>query len=617
MVRVFSLFRLPIIFLLFLVSCSSHNTDVELIELNLQAKEFTKAEEQLNSALKADPQNIQLKLLSGRIKLYQKKYSQAESIFSQCITENYKFQAAYYWLAKTYYEQRKLFEAESEIKLSLSLFGEDNETLLLLAQIFKDQEQFDKAVAQTSVILRKTPDHLPTKILREELNYYRKTRSAPEIIQEVTGILNADSTNVTARFLLAKIYIDQGMFAAAQENIEIILDGKELIEFSNHEIELFLETYYLAGNSEKLSYLTEVEGLSTEHRQEINYRILFGEKEFDQIILKYKQDNLDSTVLPNFAHLAYFTSSYKKKNFQDIQDFMLEYQFKGINYLPLEFEILAFLIQQYRLDEARAKINSIKTDFGVSFTLSLREAQFNLLENQLVKAEYIIADLIKQNPKHNAVDRLDLLHKLMTGQRKVIKSKLVDLDHGITPFESLILKTLEVFPTASDSLEDETDSPQMEKKQASFEVLQYFDLFQKRKYKEIIVALSKNNEIVKNDHVGFARYLLFNSLLYDLEKKSALTIISKLREKFQGNHIFEYEHVIFSLISDMPQNSLDFNKNSIGSPSNKKTISAEILNLIVTKYAFLREEKIEQSAETTSELLKKIWVQHLILKIFE
>ena len=116
-------------------------------------------------------------------------------------------------LARTYFEQGQLPEAERELKLLLELAPRLAEPNYLMARILLGQGKEEEAVKYLRVALRGNPSHVGSNVL---LGRYLASKGQREqAMQPLEAALSVNPTLTEVKFLLANLYAQSGRFQDA------------------------------------------------------------------------------------------------------------------------------------------------------------------------------------------------------------------------------------------------------------------------------------------------------------------------------------------------------------------------------------------------------------------
>lgn len=139
--------------------------DMVKAELSLAGGAPKEAAEILKRIVADDPENPLLLHFLG--KAYQKMGEFDESIrtFTKAVRINPDDVYSHYLLARSYFKKGMTREAKNEAVLVLSYFSEHLGSLLLLAEIYVNSQEYDTAIMYLEKAVRGDPDNLTTRLL--------------------------------------------------------------------------------------------------------------------------------------------------------------------------------------------------------------------------------------------------------------------------------------------------------------------------------------------------------------------------------------------------------------------------------------------------------------------
>ena len=128
-----------------------------LVGLYLQSKEFDKAENFVQSALKVDPKNAEAIVLMGSIQLAKKNAVEAEKYFQEAIKQRPDSVLGYSALAQLYFGQKKIDKALDVVRSGLKMQPKNFGLHLTLAGLLEAKGDFDGAIAENEAMLKDQP----------------------------------------------------------------------------------------------------------------------------------------------------------------------------------------------------------------------------------------------------------------------------------------------------------------------------------------------------------------------------------------------------------------------------------------------------------------------------
>ncbi len=137
----------------------SVETMISLVRTYLSAGEPQKAEDYLNEAIAADPQNANARILLGSVHAAQGETAEAEAAYRSAIEIDPKSADAYSNLARLYRNEGRLEDADETIRLGLDAgVGNDEMLRLTLAMRLEEEGRYEDAIAQYAILYERNPD---------------------------------------------------------------------------------------------------------------------------------------------------------------------------------------------------------------------------------------------------------------------------------------------------------------------------------------------------------------------------------------------------------------------------------------------------------------------------
>jgi cytochrome c-type biogenesis protein CcmH/NrfG len=169
------------------------------------------------------------------------KLEEAEKEFLKFIDLAPEDKFGYANLGLTYLRMAKYKEAEKQLQKALKLDSNDADTRLILATVYKMNDQRDLSLEELRKALASAPGHI--KVLYDLSEMY-VSENDPESLEQRGNYLNQlvekASGNIVPHLNLTEIYIRQGKFDNAVEKLEII--KKQFPEFPKEAIDYYNKT---------------------------------------------------------------------------------------------------------------------------------------------------------------------------------------------------------------------------------------------------------------------------------------------------------------------------------------------------------------------------------------
>jgi tetratricopeptide (TPR) repeat protein len=178
------------------------------------------------------------------------KLEEAEKEFLKFIDLEPKDKFGYANLGLTYLRMAKYPEAEKQLKKAIDIDQKDPDVRLILATVYKMNNERDLAIAELKNALGFAPDHV--KILYEISELY-STLSGEDARKErekyIVTLVEKAPANLVPRLNLTDILIRNSEFDKAMEQMEII--NKQFPEFPKEAIDYYDKTLLLLRNKDK------------------------------------------------------------------------------------------------------------------------------------------------------------------------------------------------------------------------------------------------------------------------------------------------------------------------------------------------------------------------------
>lgn len=133
----------------------------QLIDLDLQEKDFPAATRLVQAQLQENPKAAPLHLLDGRIQMAQHEWQKAETALKQSLALDAGLSQAYEMLVSVYLATDRLSDALREIETVLSKAPENKGALMTLAVIQEKQKRYEKASETYEKLLALDPNFVP------------------------------------------------------------------------------------------------------------------------------------------------------------------------------------------------------------------------------------------------------------------------------------------------------------------------------------------------------------------------------------------------------------------------------------------------------------------------
>ncbi len=166
------------------------------------------------------------------------KLEDAEKQFLKFIDLAPKEKLGYANLGLVYLRMAKYPEAEKRLLKAISIDPKDPDIRLILATVYKMEDNTDKAILQLKEALNASPDHI--KVLYELTEIYatRPDEKSRELREEyMLKLVEKAPDNLVPRLNLTDIYIRKGNFDAAVEQLEVV--KKQFPDFPKEAIDYY------------------------------------------------------------------------------------------------------------------------------------------------------------------------------------------------------------------------------------------------------------------------------------------------------------------------------------------------------------------------------------------
>ncbi len=178
------------------------------------------------------------------------KLEEAEKEFQKFIELEPKDKFGYANLGLTYLRMAKYPEAEIELNKAIKIDPKDPDIRLILATVFKMNNERDKAIKELKSALEFAPDHLKILFDISELFSSLPDEDSQKQRENYIDILVEKApANLVPRLNLTDILIRKGEFDKALEQMEII--NKQFPEFPKEAVEYYNKTLSLLRKKDK------------------------------------------------------------------------------------------------------------------------------------------------------------------------------------------------------------------------------------------------------------------------------------------------------------------------------------------------------------------------------
>jgi tetratricopeptide (TPR) repeat protein len=146
-------------------------------EAHLRLEEFAEARDNIDTAMRLNPNLPGIYTLSGMVKEYGSDLEGAEAAYRQAIAANPKEFEPHLRLGAVLYELRNLKEAQSQLELALQIDSTSAYARFELAKVRKARGQMEEALKDFEQVAKQTPEWLAPHVELAAL-YYRLKRPA-------------------------------------------------------------------------------------------------------------------------------------------------------------------------------------------------------------------------------------------------------------------------------------------------------------------------------------------------------------------------------------------------------------------------------------------------------
>ena len=206
------------------------------------------AVQELESARRFDPQNVQYNYELGRKYFAQKKYPQARSCFEQAVKSNPQFEAAFFNLGMTHKVMNANDAALTAFSKAATLKPDYVRAWIEIARMQDKKRNYSEAINNYRKALSLEPSN--TSALKEMAQVYSKQKDAKQAERYFKEALALGDTDPVTYYNLAAVQLELGKVTEALQNAQKALAG-------NDKDARFLYTYGLA--LEKNNRLREAE----------------------------------------------------------------------------------------------------------------------------------------------------------------------------------------------------------------------------------------------------------------------------------------------------------------------------------------------------------------------
>jgi len=184
----------------------------------IQADKLVEAERQLSVILKSHSNQPDALNLLGAVRAKQRRYGEAENLFSRAINANATLTSARMNLVQLYLLQNKPRSAISELKQVLRLQPENNEAFDRLTGLLLNQKQFDEFI--DVVEQAKSSRTIPFSLLLSLADAYLEKRNAVKAEENFQLALQQQSNDADAILGLAQVAYLKGDTALATSYLD-------------------------------------------------------------------------------------------------------------------------------------------------------------------------------------------------------------------------------------------------------------------------------------------------------------------------------------------------------------------------------------------------------------
>lgn len=192
-----------------------------LASLQMRNNEISEAIALLDTALQSNRNNEKLNRLLALALVADKNYERAEMLFKDFVKRNPDNTTGYNNLAAFYKQINDIAKAEKTLRASIDNKATDEKRILTLIKFIKDSRNTDAAIKELELFVetRSRPGKLQIS-LAELFIINGDKESAVKILKRVINNFSEDATGVSARIMLAALYLSQDDVDRAAEVID-------------------------------------------------------------------------------------------------------------------------------------------------------------------------------------------------------------------------------------------------------------------------------------------------------------------------------------------------------------------------------------------------------------